>query len=112
MRVLNVNRARTDLRRSLVDAVLRGEKTATAGLLTHYELEGDGLARVGERWVLLDYDDKPVAGRSSGKREAIHAGVMGRKRTWVSERARGDCHRAGGVAAGVSKDCAGANSGR
>jgi uncharacterized protein YhfF len=48
--------ARTELRRELVEAVLRGDKTATAGL--HGE---DVLAKVGERWLLLDYDDKPVA---------------------------------------------------
>jgi hypothetical protein len=39
--------AGTELRRELVDAVLRGDKTATAGL--HGE---DVLANVGERWLL------------------------------------------------------------
>ena len=48
--------AGTELRRELVEAVLRGDKTATAGL--HGE---DVLAKVGERWLLLDFDDKPVA---------------------------------------------------
>src|SRR5207302_8175864 len=48
--------AGTDLRRELVDAVLRGEKTATAGL--HEE---DPLPQPGERFLLLDYDDRPVA---------------------------------------------------
>jgi uncharacterized protein YhfF len=48
--------ARTPLRRQLVEAVLRGDKTATAGL------HGDGpLARAGDRFLLLDYDDEPVA---------------------------------------------------
>ena len=32
---------RTELRRQLVDAVLRGDKTATAGLLEEYEAEGE-----------------------------------------------------------------------
>ena len=32
--------ARTELRRQLVDAVLRGEKTSTAGLLEDYEADG------------------------------------------------------------------------
>jgi uncharacterized protein YhfF len=48
--------ARTPLRRQLVEAVLRGDKTATAGL------HGDEpLARAGDRFLLLDYDDEPVA---------------------------------------------------
>jgi uncharacterized protein YhfF len=49
--------ARTDLRRKLVDAVLRGEKTATAGLWT----EDEPPPQVGDRSLLLDYDDEPVA---------------------------------------------------
>ena len=53
---MELGHARTELRRELVEAVLRGDKTATAGL--HGE---DVLAKVGERWLLLDYDDKPVA---------------------------------------------------
>ena len=48
--------ARTPLRRELVDAVLRGDKTATAGL------HGDEpLPEAGERFLLLDFDDRPVA---------------------------------------------------
>ena len=48
----------TELRRQLVDAVLRGEKTATAGLLEERDApEG----RPGDRRVLLDFDDQPVA---------------------------------------------------
>ena len=48
--------ARTPLRRKLVDAVLRGEKTATAGL------HGDEpLPAPGQRFLLLDFDDRPVA---------------------------------------------------
>jgi uncharacterized protein YhfF len=48
--------ARTTLRRKLVEAVLRGEKTATAGL------HGiDPLPQAGERFLLLDFDDQPVA---------------------------------------------------
>ena len=51
----------TELRRELVEAVLRGEKTATAGLLEEYEAEGEELDRVGDRCALLGYDDEPVA---------------------------------------------------
>jgi uncharacterized protein YhfF len=48
--------ALTPLRRQLVDAVLRGDKTATAGL------HGDEpLPRAGDRFLLLDFDDRPVA---------------------------------------------------
>jgi uncharacterized protein YhfF len=53
--------ARTELRRQLVDAVLRGEKTATAGLLADYEAEGLRPGAAGARRVLLGYDDEPVA---------------------------------------------------
>jgi uncharacterized protein YhfF len=54
--------ARTDLRRRLVDAVLRGEKTATAGLRTDYAPHTDEpLPQAGERFALLDFDDRPVA---------------------------------------------------
>jgi uncharacterized protein YhfF len=54
--------ARTELRRKLVDAVLRGEKTATAGLRTDYAPHTDEpLPQVGERFALLDFDDRPVA---------------------------------------------------
>jgi GrpB-like predicted nucleotidyltransferase (UPF0157 family)/uncharacterized protein YhfF len=49
--------ARTELRRQLVDAVLRGEKTATAGLYA----DAEPLPRVGDKCMLLDFDDEPVA---------------------------------------------------
>ena len=52
---------RTELRRKLVEAVLRGEKTATAGLLEDYQAEGEEVDRPGDRCALLDYDDQPVA---------------------------------------------------
>ena len=51
---------RTDLRRRLVEAVLRGEKTSTSGLLSDYEREGDPLPRVGERFRLIDEQDQAV----------------------------------------------------
>jgi uncharacterized protein YhfF len=54
--------ARTPLRRMLVDAVLRGEKTATSSLRAEYEPHADEpMPRAGERLALLDYDDRPVA---------------------------------------------------
>jgi uncharacterized protein YhfF len=54
--------ARTDLRRQLVDAVLRGDKTATAGLRSdHAPYTDEPLPEVGQRFALLDFDDRPVA---------------------------------------------------
>ena len=53
--------ARTELRRQLVAAVLAGEKTATAGLWSEYEAEGEALGSAGDRFILRDYDDEPVA---------------------------------------------------
>ena len=47
---------RTELRRQLVDAVLRGEKTATAGLPEPGESDGSA----GDRCLLLGFDDEPV----------------------------------------------------
>jgi len=52
---------RTELRRQLVAAVLRGEKTATAGLLEEYETAGEEVDEPGSRSVLLGYDDEPAA---------------------------------------------------
>jgi uncharacterized protein YhfF len=51
---------RTDLRRQLVEAVLRGEKTATASLLDQYEpVTDEPLPRPGDQFVLQGYDDEP-----------------------------------------------------
>src|SRR5579885_670535 len=53
--------AGTELRRALVAAVLRGEKTATASLRAEFEPYGDEpLPRVGDRGRLLGFDDQPV----------------------------------------------------
>ena len=56
-----LGRPRTELRRQLVDAVLRGEKTATAGLLEEYEAEGEQPEPVGSRCALIGHDDRPAA---------------------------------------------------
>jgi uncharacterized protein YhfF len=61
VQALELGFAGTPLRAQLVAAVLHGEKTATAGLLVDYEREGEALPTVGERLVLLDYEDRPVA---------------------------------------------------
>ncbi len=49
------------LREELIAAILRGEKTATSGLLSDYEREGDAIAQPGERQVVIDSDLRPVA---------------------------------------------------
>ena len=51
---------RTDLRRRLVEAILRGAKTSTTGLLSDYERDGDPLPEVGERFVLIDEHEATV----------------------------------------------------
>ncbi|NUP68231.1 MAG: ASCH domain-containing protein [Nonomuraea sp.] len=49
------------LRDRLVAAILDGSKTATTALLVGYEHEGESLPVVGERSVVVDSDDRPVA---------------------------------------------------
>ena len=58
----------------LVAAVLAGEKTATAGLLAEYEAEGEPLPDVGGRFLLLDYDDEPVAVVETVELRVLRAG--------------------------------------
>jgi len=61
---------RTALRQKLVDAALRGDKTATAGL---YE-QKEPLPRVGDRSVLLGFDDEPVAVVETREVRVVRAG--------------------------------------
>ncbi|GLW15495.1 hypothetical protein Stsp01_22380 [Streptomyces sp. NBRC 13847] len=49
------------LRDRLVAAVLDGSKTATTGLVAGYTHEGEPLPEVGNRSVVIDSDDRPVA---------------------------------------------------
>ncbi|TWJ16293.1 uncharacterized protein YhfF [Stackebrandtia albiflava] len=49
------------LRDTLVAAVLSGAKTSTTGLLAGYELENEPLPQPGDRSVLVDSEDRPVA---------------------------------------------------
>lgn len=61
MRLMELGYRATPLRRQLVDAVLRGEKTATASLRHEYAPHAEeALPEVGERVVLAGYDDEPV----------------------------------------------------
>ena len=50
-----------ELRDALVAAILAGEKTATSSTLVEYGIESDPLPAVGERYALIDSDDKRVA---------------------------------------------------
>jgi uncharacterized protein YhfF len=49
------------LRDKLTGLALAGAKTATAGLLREYEADGSALPEVGERSLLVDSEEKPVA---------------------------------------------------
>lgn len=49
------------LRDALVAAILSGAKTSTTSLLVEYERDGDPLPEVGDRSVLVDSRDRPVA---------------------------------------------------
>lgn len=61
MKKLELGFPGTALREQLVTAVLRGEKTATAGLLSDFERDGEPLPQVGERFLLIDNDERGVA---------------------------------------------------
>jgi uncharacterized protein YhfF len=50
-----------ELRDHLVAAVLSGEKTATTGLLVEWELDSEPLPEAGERFVVVDSAELPVA---------------------------------------------------
>jgi uncharacterized protein YhfF len=50
-----------ELRDRLIAAILRGEKTATTGLLVEWELDGDPIPRTGERFAVIDSAGERVA---------------------------------------------------
>lgn len=49
------------LRDQLVAAILDGAKTSTTGLVVDYEHEGEALPEAGERAVVIDSNERPVA---------------------------------------------------
>lgn len=61
MQTTELGFAGTPLREQLVAAVLRGDKTATAGLLVDYEREGEALPQPGRRSLLVGDDGEGVA---------------------------------------------------
>lgn len=50
-----------ELRDRLVAAILDGSKTTTSGLFLELEVDGEELARPGDRKVVVDSDGRPVA---------------------------------------------------
>ena len=69
--------ARTELRRRLVEFVLRGDKIATAGLAhDHVPYTDDPLPKVGDRWLMLGYDEEPVAVVETTSAEVVPAGQV------------------------------------
>ena len=69
--------ARTPLRRKLVEAVLRGDKIATAGLATdHAPHTEEPLPKAGDRWLMLGYEDDPVAIVETTSAEVVPAGQV------------------------------------
>ena len=58
---MELGHRRTDLRRQLVDAVLRGDKTATASLRDQFAPKTDEpMPQVGEHLLLVGWDDEPL----------------------------------------------------
>ena len=49
------------LRDQLVAAILRGEKISTTGLVLDYEEEGEPVGKPGDRSLVVDSGDRPVA---------------------------------------------------
>lgn len=58
--VIGFAQSRSELRRELVDLVMRGIKTATAGLLVELELDGETMPVPGMREVVIDAEDRFV----------------------------------------------------
>ncbi len=77
LRPFELGYARTELRRELVDAVLSGDKIATAGLATDFAPHtNDPLPQPGDRWSLLGYDDEPVAVVETTSLRVVPAGQV------------------------------------
>src|SRR2546428_13877724 len=74
MRSLELGPRRTELRRTLVAAVLRGEKIATASLREYYEpYTEEAMSRPRERLVLLGFDDEPLGLVQIGEAKVVRA---------------------------------------
>ena len=71
LQVMGLGHPGSDLRRELVDLVLAGTKTATAGLLVEYELDGWELPHPGLGEALID-----VEGRFVGEIETTECRIL------------------------------------
>ena len=60
MQVIGFGHPGSELRRELVDLVLAGTKTATAGLLVELELDEEEMPVAGMREVMIDAEDRYV----------------------------------------------------
>ncbi|HVC77289.1 MAG TPA: ASCH domain-containing protein [Candidatus Micrarchaeaceae archaeon] len=75
MKSLELGYRGTELRRQLVVAVLRGDKTATASLREDYDPETDEpLPRPGESFILVGYDDEPLGIVKTTEVRVVRAG--------------------------------------
>jgi uncharacterized protein YhfF len=75
MRVAEFGYARTPLRRRLVELILAGTKTAGADLAEEYAPHtAEPLSKVGERFVLIDYDDLTVGVIETTEMRIVRAG--------------------------------------
>lgn len=69
---------RTELRRKLVDAVLRGDKIATAGLASDFAPHTEGpLPKPTDRWLLLGFDDELIGIVETTGVQVVPAGEIG-----------------------------------
>jgi uncharacterized protein YhfF len=59
--LLEIGYPHTELRRTLVAAILAGEKTATSGLLDEYEADREDVPSPGDRYALAGYDGEAAA---------------------------------------------------
>lgn len=62
------------LRDRLVSAILTGAKTSTSSLLVEWEREGEPLPELGQRSVVVDSDDRPVAVIETTEAKVIRVG--------------------------------------
>jgi uncharacterized protein YhfF len=62
------------LRDELVAAILRGEKTATAGLMAEFEEDGEAVPEPGDRFVVLDSENRGVAMIETTEAVVVRAG--------------------------------------
>jgi uncharacterized protein YhfF len=63
-----------ELRDKLVAAIMRGEKTAGAGLVAEFEDDGEPLPQAGDRYVLIDSDGRGLAILETTEARVVRAG--------------------------------------